>query len=141
MDEESTRLKPEEPEPAVEVNRLRTEIAATRHELGTYISELDRRRHEALDLKLQFQKHPGVVIGAGVAMAAAVAGAIAMVVRARRQEIQNVPWAPWRIAGPPSLASTERSRMLKFLLRSAIPIGIGVARGVLGQKRTIYKSA
>jgi hypothetical protein len=46
--------------PGVEISQLRTEIDAARDQLGTYISELDRRRHEALDLKLQVKKHPGL---------------------------------------------------------------------------------
>lgn len=162
MGEESTRLKPElsaprgpmasgtlerksapedkdrnvdEEEPAVAVNRLRTEIDSTRDELGTYIAELDRRRHEAFDLKLQLKKHPGVVIAIGVGIVAAAAGAVAMVVHTRKRETlgRNAQRAPSPMAHP---ARAEPSRMLKFLLESAIPIGIGVARGFLGRAKS-----
>ena len=92
MDQEPIRVRPEltktrvEEQPAVQISRLRTEIDATRDQLGAYISELDRRRHEALDLKLQAKKHPGLAIGAGVVIIGAVAGAVVMVIRARRPE-------------------------------------------------------
>lgn len=48
--------------------------------------ELDRRRHEALDLKLQAKRHPALALGAGVAILGAVAGGLAMAIRARRHE-------------------------------------------------------
>lgn len=83
MDQGPARLKPG---PSVEIDRLRREIDVTRDELGTYLSELDRRRHEVLDLKLQARKHPAVVIGVGVVVVAVVGGVVAMVVRARRPE-------------------------------------------------------
>ncbi|MBL8111637.1 MAG: hypothetical protein JNK60_02050 [Acidobacteria bacterium] len=62
-----------------EVDRLRTEIDETRDELDTFVSELDRRRVEALDLKLQVRKHPGIAIGVGLAVVATALLGIAMV--------------------------------------------------------------
>ena len=137
MDEKSTRIKTAraakaenavDEKPAAEVNRLRTEIEDARDGLGAYVSELDRRRHEALDLKLQLKKHPGIGIGAGVVAVAAVAGAVAMIVQSRRQQGRTAPWAPWRIA--PSVAQ-KPAQLGKFLLGSAVPIGLKAARGVL----------
>jgi len=133
MDEEPARLKPE---PAVEIGRLRGEIEATRDELGTYLSELDRRRHEVLDLKLQARKHPAVAIGIGVAVVAVVGGAVAMVVRARRPETPRRRFrrALSRIAPPPRPAA--QSRMLELFLKAAVPIGVAVVRGLLSQGTT-----
>lgn len=76
-----------EESPAVEVNRLRTEIDETRDELGVYVSELDRRRHEVMDLKLQVRKHPVVAlvaVAAAVGIGLALAGAVVALVRAAR---------------------------------------------------------
>jgi hypothetical protein len=130
MDEKSTGLNPE-----LEVIRLRSEIDVTRHDLETYIAELDRRRHQALDLKLQLRKRPGVAVGVGVAIVTAVAGTVAMLVRTRRQKGQGHR-APSRIAPPPLLARVESSRILKFFVTSAVPIGIGVARRLLETRRS-----
>jgi len=68
------------------VRKLGAEIAAVREELGGLVAELDRRRHEMLDLKLQARRH---AVGLTVS-AASVLGAAAGVVwigawRARRR--------------------------------------------------------
>jgi hypothetical protein len=124
--------------PAVEISRLRTEIDATRDQLGTYISELDRRRHEALDLKHQVKKHPGLVIGAGVAIIGAVAGAVVMVNHARRHETlgQKVQRNLTCIASPPPTAPADPAWMLKLFLKAALLIGIAVATRLLSEGTT-----
>jgi hypothetical protein len=121
--------------PAVEISRLRTEIDAARDQLGTYISELDRRRHEALDLKHQAKKHPGLVIGAGVVIVAAVAGAVVMVNRARRHETigRRMQRKLKGIASLPLTAPTDPDRMLKVFLKAALPIGMAVVTRLLSQ--------
>jgi hypothetical protein len=76
-----------EESPAMEVNRLRTEIDDTRDELGVFVSELDRRRHEVMDIKLQVRKHPVVAlvaVAAAVGIGLALAGAVVVLVRAAR---------------------------------------------------------
>jgi hypothetical protein len=138
MDEEPTGVRPEraiaiakvEEKPAVQISRLRTEIDATRDELGTYISELDRRRHEALDLKHQVKKHPGLAIGAGVAVIGAVAGAVVMVIRSRRPEAlaRKRRLKRNRMASPPPNPPKDPYWMLKLLLRATLPIGIAVVK-------------
>jgi hypothetical protein len=122
--------------PAVEIKRLRAQIDSTRDELGTYISELDRRRHEALDVKLQIRKHSGVVIGVGVAIVVALAGSVAIVVRSRRRETtgRKMQRAILRLVATPSPAPREPGRMLSLLLRAALPFGVAVARGFLGTR-------
>lgn len=128
----------DETAPAAEVSRLRTKIDATRDELGTYISELDRRRHEALDLKLQIKKHPGVVIGVGVAIAAILTGAVVMVARSRKRETlgRRVQRAASRILPAPPPAPADPSRTLNLLLTAALPIGVALARGYLARGRS-----
>jgi hypothetical protein len=163
MDEESHRLKPElsdievstasgtmekeieskdtdrdeeEEEPSKKVSRLRTEIDATRDDLGTYVSELDRRRHEALDFKLQVKKHPVVVIGVGVVIIAAVAGAVALTVHARRDTLgRRVKRALARIAPSPPPPPADPDWLLKLLLKTALPIGVGLAMRFLKRER------
>jgi len=119
--------------PAAAVQRLRTEIEDARDGLGPYVSELDRRRHEALDLKLQLQRHKALGIGIGLVTAAAAAGAVTMIVRSRRGSGQM--WAPWRIA--PSAGSKSRN-LGKFLLASVLPVALKAAR-VMVERGTVRR--
>lgn len=130
MDEQSTRLAPQQTragahkKPVGEVHRLRTEIEDARDGLGFYVTELDRRRHHALDLKLQLRKHKALAIGVGIAAAGAVAG----VVRSRRKAARLLPAQLGRIA--PSVAQKSR-RVRNFLLGTAVPVALKAARGVV----------
>ena len=143
MDEEPTGVGPEraaakvEETPAVQVSRLRTEIDATRDELGTYISELDRRRHEALDLKLQAKRHPALALGAGVAILGAVAGGLAMAIRARRHEAagRELRRKARRGASPAPAARADPGWMFRIFLKAAVPIGIAVVTRLLSHRR------
>jgi|CXWL01.1.fsa_nt_gi hypothetical protein len=133
MDEQPTRLvttrklRAVEPrkDPASEVTRLRTDIEDARDGLGVYVTELDRRRHDAFNLKRQLKKHKAIGIGVGVA---AAAGAVALVLRSRRKTAQNQPWSSWRVA--PAVAQKSR-RVGKFLLGTAVPLALKAARGVV----------
>ncbi len=136
MVEQSTRLEttPQQTKvgarktPAAEVNRLRTEIEDARDGLGFYVTELDRRRHEALDLKLQLGKHKALAIGVGVATVCAAAGAVAGVVRSRRKAARLLPAQLGRIA--PSVAQKSR-RVGEFLLGAAVPVALKAARRIV----------
>ena len=68
-----------------EVDALERDVDRIRNNIGELIRELNYRRHEAFDLKLQFQRHAARVILAGAAMFAVVAGAIALAVARRRR--------------------------------------------------------
>jgi hypothetical protein len=120
--------------PAAQISRLRAEIGATRDELGSYLTELDRRRHEALDLRLQVRRHPGVLIAVGVAIAAVTAGVVVRVVRARRPETveRKVQQVPSRIAPPPP----DPWWVLKLLVHAALPIGVAVAKSYLTRRKS-----
>lgn len=141
MDEEPNRMRPDlantrvDEKPAVQISRLRTEIDATRDQLDIYISELDRRRHEALDLKRQVKKHPGLAIGAGVAIVGAVAGAVAMFLRARRPRAlaRKRQRKLERVAARPPTAHTDPDWMLELFLKAAMPIGVAVVTSLLSR--------
>ena len=63
--------------------RLEAEIAALRETLAGLVSELERRRHEALDVRLQIHRHAHELALAGIALGS-VAAAIAVWRRHRR---------------------------------------------------------
>ncbi len=68
-----------------DVRRVAGEIDVLRHELGGLVAELDRRRHEALDLRLQVRRHPVLVATVATVGALLLGGAIALIVREARE--------------------------------------------------------
>jgi hypothetical protein len=118
MGEGADRVRNGSPGRDEAVGRVAGEIDMLRNELGGLVAELDRRRHEALDLRLQAKKHP--VLAAAVATVAAlvVGGVIAFVVRARherrrpavrareaRRALSRLFDHPDRVAAEPSVAN------------------------------------
>jgi hypothetical protein len=125
--------------PAPTIPQLRGEIDSTRGELRTYISELDRRRQEAFDLKLHIRKHPAVVIGVGVAIVAIVAGAVALAARPRRQKAIARRGQPGlsRLVSPTLPVAPSPNPLLKSLLKTALALGVAKARRFIGRGRNL----
>jgi hypothetical protein len=61
------------------------DIDRLRGELGRLVSELDRRRHEALDVRLQLRRHPLAAVLAASAAALVLGGLVALAVGRRRR--------------------------------------------------------
>jgi hypothetical protein len=120
---------------AEEIVRLRLEIQTARSDLDRYIGELDLRRHEILDLKVQARKHPAIVVGIGLAILAAAGGAVALVRRARRREPLRKPRrARSGLASVRVPAPLLAARVARALARSALPLGMALAKGVLRRR-------
>jgi hypothetical protein len=69
-----------------ESDRLRADIDATHHRLEGLLGELDRRRREALDVRLQMSRHPLVfVAGAALALGVLGGGTALAIARVRQQ--------------------------------------------------------
>jgi hypothetical protein len=96
--------------------QLETEITGLRDELGSLVAELDRRRHEALDIRLQLRRHAWAVAAAGTGVAATVAGLIWLVTRRAqrrnrlttkasrlREGIARIVERPERVATQPTM--------------------------------------
>jgi hypothetical protein len=66
--------------------QIEGEIDSARSRLDKGLAELDRRRHELTDVKLQLSRHPEVLVIAGGVLLLAAAGVTVAVVRARRRE-------------------------------------------------------
>jgi hypothetical protein len=62
--------------PRAAARQLEGEIAALREDLSGLVGELDRRRHEMLDVKLQLKRHALGVALTGVAVVAAASGLV-----------------------------------------------------------------
>jgi hypothetical protein len=71
-----------------EVRRVTGEIEGLREDLGSIVSELDRRRRELLDVRLQMRRHPVVVVATAGAAALLAGTAVALMLRGRRRRQQ-----------------------------------------------------
>ncbi|HEX9573925.1 MAG TPA: hypothetical protein VF994_07495 [Myxococcales bacterium] len=76
-------------EPRKMARELETEITEIRSRLDRSLAELDRRRHELTDVRLQVRRHPMVAFAAGVTVLALVGG-VAYAVWAARQRNKPV---------------------------------------------------
>jgi hypothetical protein len=76
--------------PREAARQLESEIAAVREELSALVAELDRRRHEAFDVKLQVRRHGLELALTGAALVAAASGFVWL--RSRRSRRR----AGWR---------------------------------------------
>jgi hypothetical protein len=85
-----------EPKAPREIER---EIEYQRTRLDRSLAELDRRRHELTDIRLQMRKHPAVFIGAGVAVALMLGGVGFAIYRSRKREDLPQKVKRLRIAG------------------------------------------
>jgi hypothetical protein len=71
-------------EPRKAAREIESEILDVRSRLDKELAELDRRRHELTDVRLQVRRHPMVAVVAGVTVLAVVGG-VAYAVWAARQ--------------------------------------------------------
>jgi hypothetical protein len=117
-----------------DVGRIAGDIETLRGELGTLVSELDRRRHEAFDLSLQLRRHPVAVAVAVGAVALAAGGLLAVLVRSRRQHrrpgyrAQEARRALARLLEHPDRVAAEPSVGQKILAAAGTAAGAAVAR-------------
>lgn len=79
-----------DPSPRAQVRRASGEVEALRGELVTLVDELDRRRRELFDLRLQARRHPVVVAVAAGAAALLVGGLVARALRPRRERARSL---------------------------------------------------
>jgi len=124
-----------------EIQRLEQDVDQIRGRIGALVRELDHRRHDAFNLKLQFRYHAGRLVLVGVALAALVTAGVALVaarvrrrrsiktrVRRLRDALRRVGAHPERVAertptvsrkvlaaGGAAIASTLGKRIAKRL--------------------------
>lgn len=109
---------------------LSREANASRSRLLRTLEELDRRGHEALDLRLQVRRHAGGVAVAGVVVILAASGLAVLVVEgllaARHRGRQRWVLARWVWAHPTSALHGQKRPFLSDLLRS-VAVSFGTA--------------
>ena len=105
-----------------EVDSLEREVDRIRNNIGALVRELNHRRHQAFDLKLQFRQHAGRLVLAGVAVASLIAGTIVLAaVRLRRRRsvktrMTRLREALRRIAAHPERVAERQPNVPRKLL-------------------------
>jgi hypothetical protein len=123
-----------EAKPPREIER---EIEHLRTRLDRSLAELDRRRHELTDVKLQMRKHPRVFIGAGATVALLLGGIGLAVWRSRKREKLPNRARRIRIAfgraidEPEKVARGEAPAWEKILAAVGTTIAVGVTKKLL----------
>ena len=125
-------VKVVEPEPAAQARVLETEIEHLRTRLDRSLSELDRRRHELLDYKLQLRRHPQVLLIAGGVMLLLFGGVAYSVYSSRRQSLavrraRKYKGAMRRAVDQPENVARPRSRESGVAAKILASVGTTVA--------------
>lgn len=113
-----------------DVRRVSGEIAALRQDMGSLIGELDRRRHELTDIRLQMRRHPVAVVVAAGAAALLLGGMLTLLMREHRQRsrpssrVRETRRALARLLDHPYRVAAEPSMVAK------IGVAAGTAAGV-----------
>jgi hypothetical protein len=150
MGEGTTRVDTESqkngsaPSPRQAAEQLQGEIEALREELGPLVAEVDRRRHEMVDVKLQLRRHAWQVAAGAAGLAVVVAGIVWLGVRraskqrrllyraARlREGVARLIEHPQRVAPDPSLS--------RKLLTAAATAAVGAA-ATKGMERMVSEA-
>lgn len=121
---------------------LEHEVGEIRENMTEIVGELDRRRHEALDLRLQLRRNavPLVIAGVGLAVLAAGAGSLS----ARRRRRRNRPLAKARSFGEalsrmfahPELVAQPRPSIARKALGAAVSAVAGSLAKTLTDRLT-----
>lgn len=123
-----------------ESDRLREDIDATHHRLEGLLGELDRRRREAFDIRLQMRRHPVIFIaGAALALGAVGGGAALAIARMRRTRQRRHPpslrlMRLWRLSGRP-VDGANSSPSAGWLLSLAAKVATAILVRRLGGRR------
>jgi hypothetical protein len=118
-------------------HRLESEIAALRETLAGLVSELDRRRHEALDLGLQLRRHRHALTLAGIALGSVVAGLV--VWRHRRREpirrLQQLGQALSRMSEHPERVAVQPTVPQRIVAAAGAAAATALVRALIARAR------
>lgn len=120
------------------VAQLGADIAALREDLGGLVAELDRRRHELLDVRLQARRHAGAAAVTAVSLIGAASGVVWLSIwRARRRQTPvarttRLQEAVERMIDQPERVATEQS-VLGKIVTAAVTAGVAtIMNRILG---------
>ena len=119
----------------VEPRKIEREIEHLRTRLDRSLAELDRRRHELADLKLQVRKHPRVVAGAGIVVLGLLGGVAFAIWRSKKseelpQKMRRIQIAFGRALEKPR-ARAEAPAWEKILAAVGTTVAVGLTKKLL----------
>jgi hypothetical protein len=126
--------------PRETTRRLDQDIGTLREELSGLVAELNRRRHNALDVRLQLQRHaPGIAVAAAGAVVAAVGTAWLGARRARQRDRLGARAGRLRhavsrmIDRPERVAVPRPSLIAQIATAGATAIVVGVSKRIVNR--------
>jgi hypothetical protein len=126
--------------PREQVRRVSGELDALRGDIAGLVAELDRRRHELFDVRLQARRHP-VLVTSVVAGGALLLGAgIALAVRARRERQRPVNRAREVRRAMSRIVEHPEDVAAKPKVYEAIATAVGVAVATALAKRLVDRA-
>ena len=133
-------MSPSDGEPGAS-GRIEHEIGSLRSEIADLVGELDRRRREAFDVRLQLRRHPAAVAVAGVALAALLGGTVALLVyNGRRKERRSYKAKQLRVAMGRVMKHPERVARGEPPPGEKILAAVGTALATLLVKRAFERA-
>lgn len=117
-----------------QVRHVSGEIDALRGDIGNLVAELDRRRHEMFDLRLQARRHPIFVAATAAGAALVVGGLIAYAVRDRRESrrpinrAREMRRAMGRLIEHPDDVAAKPNVAEKILMAAGVAAGTALAK-------------
>jgi hypothetical protein len=139
MGEGADRVRDGSPREA-DVGRVAGEIDVLRHELGGLVAELDRRRREAFDLRLQVARHPVLVASVATVAALVVGGVIALLVREARHRRRPITRAREVKGALARLVANPRQVASQPSIGNKVATAVGVAIATTLAKRMLERS-
>ena len=131
MDQRAAGLETESP------REIEREIEHLRSRLDRSLAELDKRRHQLTDVRLQVRRHPGALIGAGGALVLVIGGIAFAVVRAQRRDRLPARAHRFRIAlgravdHPEKVARGDAPWWEKILAAVGTAVAVGLTKKLL----------
>jgi hypothetical protein len=123
--------------PRATAEELGSEIAVVRGELDTLLSELDRRRHEALDVPLQLRRHAFGASLTALALLVTATGSVGLTIWRRRRRDRFGPRAGRlnqafaRMTAHPERVAAEPTIVGKILTAAATAAVAALVKKVL----------
>jgi hypothetical protein len=123
--------------PAREIEK---EIDDVRMRLDRSLAELDRRRHELMDVKLQVQKHPEALWIAGGVVVLIIGGVYLAVRRAHKREEPMQKARRFRLATSRAMEHPERVARGEAKVWEKIAASVGTTLAVALTKRLLDRA-
>jgi hypothetical protein len=121
--------------------RIEKDITSIRDEIGELVDELDRRRREIFDVRLQMKRHPVATGFAGFAAAALLGGAVAMLIyNSRRKQRASYKAKQLKVAFGRMVEHPERVARGEPPPGEKILAAVGTAVATLLVKRALERA-